>query len=410
MHLFKRIYAGIATVPLFVYSVVCFSVPMEASAYTVPTNTIELTSAQTVALFGTTIQGKYQTTPDGVITYEDCTFTYAASHTISSGSYYSPYGQDLIGRTVCYYKVGNIYPSTNPESFILSLDTSVSLSSVTYVDTGAVFIRKGAFDWQNLFISQDPYKDYYYWFCTSGNSVYRYRPYVRGSDSGENLYYASLTDTASNKIMVSGLVWTGSSGTFNLGNIYSGVLNYDYIGIVCPIISTSFNSSDGGNGSDDGRPDTESSGGSGESGGGSVDLTETNNKLSAILSKLDEIANKEGIDALITQTPEDSAAASGMEQDAASIDSQGNALVDTIDSTAGVVDVIVADEGIDWSIIGDHESDPLEEWNSGPIVAFNDDTYAKGLGYIFNRLLALTFPIPMAGVFCYIIFGKRGNY
>ena len=65
-------------------------------------NTVTLTSAQTVALFGQTIPCEYLST-DG--TYKQTTATYSSTWQVGFEVYYSPDGQSFTGRDVVQYTI-----------------------------------------------------------------------------------------------------------------------------------------------------------------------------------------------------------------------------------------------------------------------------------------------------------------
>lgn len=239
------------------------------------TNTVTLSTAQTVALFGNTIDCEYLAT-DG--TYKTTTATYSSSYLINYDYTYSPEGQTFSGRYVVQYAIPYANDlNVTPSDITIFFKTAVDISSLSYIDTAIVQLSDMDFSTQ-LF---GTYNDY--WYCSngynyalragaSGTNEYNYYGYV----SSDNYYkysvipclYSSLSDT------------TFSTGWARCGSFKNATYNSAYyIGFVCPILSEDWDYS-GNTGAGSGSSGSESSGSG--SGSGSVDL-------SGILAKLDQI-------------------------------------------------------------------------------------------------------------------------
>lgn len=247
-----------------------FSCSVEAA-----TNTVTLTTAQTVALFGNTIECEYLST-DG--TYKTITGTYASNITISEGNYYSPYGQDFTGRQAIQYSLP--YRSdmnVTPADITIFFKTSVDLSGVGYVDTAVLQLSAMQFDYQIY----GSYTDY--WYTSEG---YFY-PLTRSeAGAGADLYGNLWQDASYQYSILPAFLNTADTQDFSFGwarcgnfanRTYSDAY---YIGIVCPILSEDYIYT-GNNGAGSG------SGSSGDS--SNTDSSGSGTDLSAVLSKLDTI-------------------------------------------------------------------------------------------------------------------------
>ena len=247
-------------------------------------NTVTLTSAQTVALFGQTITCEYLST-DG--TYKTTTATYSSTWQCGYEAFYSPDGQSFFGRDVVQYTVP--YASdmqVTPADITLYFQTAVDISALTYVDTAIV-------QYTNLDFTTQLYGTYTdYWYCSDG---YHY-PLRAGADGTNDAnYYGAIGSSSMYKYTVLPCVYTSAANTsFSTGwakcgsfkdTTYSG---YYCIGIVCPILSADWQY-DGSTGAGSG------SGSGGSSGGGSdaVDLSGITARLDDILDKLDAIISNQ---------------------------------------------------------------------------------------------------------------------
>lgn len=248
-------------------------------------STVTLTSAQTVGLFGQTIDCEYLST-DG--TYHTTTATYAGSWSISYGNAYSPDGQTFSGRQVVQYAIP--YASdmeVTPSDITIFFKTSVDISSLSYIDTAVVQLSDMDFSTQLY----GTYSDY--WYCSNGynyalragaenTSEYNYYGYI----SSDNYYkytvlpclFSSLSDT------------TFSTGWAKCGSFKNSTYNSNYyIGFVCPILSEDWQFS-GSQGAGSGQSSGGGSDSSGGSGGG-TDLSGILTKLDTIIAKLDLIGS-----------------------------------------------------------------------------------------------------------------------
>lgn len=249
-------------------------------------NTVTLTSAQTVALFGQTIPCEYLST-DG--TYKQTTATYSSTWQVGYESFYSPDGQSFAGRDVVQYVIP--YASDMqvvPADITLYFQTAVDISALTYVDTAIV-------QYTNLDFATQLYGTYTdYWYCSDG---YHY-PLRAGADGTNDAnYYGCIGSSSLYKYTVLPCVFTSASNTaFSTGWAKCGSFkdttyaDFYCIGIVCPILSADWQY-DGSTGAGSGfGSGGESSGG----GGDSVDLSGITARLDDILDKLDSIiANQE---------------------------------------------------------------------------------------------------------------------
>lgn len=256
--------------------------------------TVTLTSAQTVALFGQTIDCKYLTRPAGIDTWVDGQFTYIATEifptTQGAYKYFSPVGQDFGGRPIALYSM--TYPAdlsiSQNSVAMLKLQTSVDLSAVDYIDgaiiqnTGSVSLLDvdsvpyvglgvnyihtdfGNFDMLRRDVSGTTDYNYAGWFYNSINVKCTIIPYYLNTAS---------TQTAS-------IGWAQCSCVRNSENRI-------IIGLVAPILSDNWilsGNTGAGEGSIGGGSDSGCS-----SGGGSVDMSGVESRLDSVLDKLDTI-------------------------------------------------------------------------------------------------------------------------
>ena len=170
-------------------------------------NTVTLTSAQTVALFGQTITCEYLST-DG--TYKTTTATYSSTWQCGYEAFYSPDGQSFFGRDVVQYTVP--YASdmqVTPADITLYFQTAVDISALTYVDTAIV-------QYTNLDFTTQLYGTYTdYWYCSDG---YHY-PLRAGADGTNDAnYYGAIGSSSMYKYTVLPCVYT-SAAKFSILNV-----------------------------------------------------------------------------------------------------------------------------------------------------------------------------------------------
>lgn len=271
--------------------------PISASAAN--GQTVTLTSAQTVALFGSTIQCQYLTRPGGVDTWETGQFTYLVTENWASLSsyngtgyqYYSPDGQDFSDRQICLY--GMSYPadlsiSANSVA-MLKLQTAVDISAVDYLDT-AIIQNTGSSSL--LDIDSTPYAGLGVNFLhtdfgnfdmlrrgASGTTEYNYAGFVRNSIGVKCTITPIYLN--SNSLQAASIGWAQCSCIRNSDNRI-------IIGIVTPILSADW-VLDGNTGAGEGSSNVSGSDSGGGSGSGSVDLSGVEDALDLILDKLDQI-------------------------------------------------------------------------------------------------------------------------
>lgn len=342
-------------------------------------STVTLTTAQTVALFGQTIDCEYLST-DG--TYKPITATYAGNVAITGGEYFSPDGQTFEGRSFIQYSLP--YKSdmqTAPADITIYFKTAVDLSSVAYVDSALVQLSNMSFGTQIL----GTYTDYWY---TSAGYFY---PLAQDDTEPGSYLYGRVWNDPSYSYTVIPAFYNGEASTFSTGWAKCGSFkdttyaNDYYIGIVCPILSDSYQF-DGNNGA--GAGSGESSGGGSDSGS---DISGIVSRLDTIISKLDQIvfntANG-GTSEDSSQNANDQAAVNSMAADQSSKYDQANSYQDNVYDIADLEDVSLPDLENSYT---DIPSDFSKFW------------YIDGQATIFVTMLLLTTGVA---VVAFIIFGK----
>lgn len=294
---------------------VCASAAISFPAAATAT-TVTLTSAQTVALFGNTIQCEYLAN-DG--TYKTTTATYASSFTIGYDYAFSPDGQTFAGRQVVQYAIPYAQDiNVTPSDITLYFETAVDISSLSYIDTAIVQLSNMDFSTQ-LF---GTYNDY--WYCSNG---YNYALRAGASDTSAYNYYGYISSDNYYKYTVIPCLYssaqntTFSTGWAKCGSFKNATYNDNYyIGFVCPILSEDWRYT-GNTGAGSGQ----SSGGGSDSSGAAVDLTGIISRLDTIVDKLDTIIDNQNSSSE-DSTPDNSAPA---HDTPSSIDSAiDNALLD----------------------------------------------------------------------------------
>lgn len=272
----KKVLAGLlAVVGAVLLAASCSRAGAGVSALAVDT-TVTLTTAQTVALFGQSIDCEYLST-DG--TYKPITATYAGNVSITDGEYFSPDGQSFAGRSFIQYSLP--YKSDmklTPSDITIFFKTAVDLSGVGYVDTALVQLSNMDYGTQIY----GTYTDYWY---TSAGYFYPLR-----QDDTEPKYnlYGRVWNDPSYSYTITPAFYNGSVTSFSTGWAKCGSFKDTtyasdyYIGIVCPILSDSY-VFDGNNGAGAG------SGDSSGSGGDTSDLSAIISRLDTIIAQLDAL-------------------------------------------------------------------------------------------------------------------------
>lgn len=282
---------------LFVKS--CTAVGADVSAAVVAHaangQTVTLTSAQTVALFGQTIDCKYLTRPAGVDTWVDGQFTYIATETFPTiggvhFEYYSPAGQQFEGRSIALYSMA--YPAdlsiSQNSVAMLKLQTSVDLSSVDYID-GAVIQNTGSAALLDL--NSVPYAGLGVNYIHTDFGDF---DMLRAAAMGDTKYnYAGWFDNSINVkcTIIPYYLNTSSTRSASIGWAQCSCVrnseNRIIIGLVAPILSDNWVLS-GNTGAGEGSSGSGSDSG-GSSGSGSVDMSGVETRLDDIIDKLDAI-------------------------------------------------------------------------------------------------------------------------
>lgn len=271
-----------------------------SAAYT--GNTVTLTTAQTVALFGSTIDCTYYAAgANGTVIESDATFSYIRNETIQYENLYSENGQTFAGRQTVTYQLNTSDITVRPTEATIKLKTSIDLSGVQYIDTGICewlwnISTGSAGSW---FIPQPlldalygSYNDYWH---TSEDTFF---PLRRGaSGSNDFNYYGAVRSSYSyaagaiipcylNVDSLTGFSfgfancnWAAWTAPNNSGKVF--------ISIVCPILSDNWQYT-GNQGAGDYDPNASSGGGSD---GGGTDLSGVHSRLDDIIALLDEIAD-----------------------------------------------------------------------------------------------------------------------
>lgn len=251
--------------------------------------TVQLTGAQTVALFGQQIEVSYLTRPAGVDTYVSATMTYIATETISGITYYySPVGQSFYGRSVVYYSMP--YPSdlsiSANSACMLNLKTAVDLSAVDYIDFA---ITQNTGSPSLLDITSVPYVG------LGVNSIHTdFGDFEMLRADAPNTpgdayagYYNNSIGVPCTLIPVYGNYSSPRAGSIGWAkcSTFRNSENRIIIGIVAPLISQNY-SYDGNNGAGEGGNDSSSSG------DGLHDHSGIESRLDSIIERLDSIINE----------------------------------------------------------------------------------------------------------------------
>lgn len=261
------------------------------SAYAdTPVQTYTLTSAQTVALFGNSMDVTYMaegTADTGFLPYEKTvSASYINTQSISGGTFYSPDGLTYTSRQFVWYGF-QAADMVNTSTWNLHVQTALDLDDVTYCDTGIITYMP-SFDFSAVpYATQD-----WYWYYKTGGVGHTADPLRQGEPglSGYG-YYGILYHSGSSPSMVVPILYSGASTSIQFGDaqVKSDVTpspqSLYLVGIICPIISTY--SYAGNNGAGD-RP-ADSGSDSGGSGSGGADLTNVENKLDDIIDQLEQI-------------------------------------------------------------------------------------------------------------------------
>lgn len=258
----------------------CVSVTFSASPALAVDSTVTLTSAQTLALFGTPTVSYMQST-GGVLEFTTTSCEYFRTIELNGGSYYSPDGQVFEGREAIQYICHvSDYAQTG---ISVEWQLAVDLSALSYVDT-AVLIQTTISDFDVT-----PYDTWQGWLHTSYGDFHALTKGLTGTDP--NRYgYAALNST---KYIIYPAFYTGDSTAFSFGWLSTGAATTTYLGnygtafmltIVCPKLADNWSvvGNSGAGQGDGSAPVGGDSGGSG-SGGVSFDLSEVLDKLDTII-------------------------------------------------------------------------------------------------------------------------------
>lgn len=385
-----------------VASFLWFVPALPASAVT----SVQLTPAQTRALFGDEISGSYYDAGTG--DYVAATFSYLTTTTIRGYNMrgdepdYAPSGSQLI-----------IYQSNfqglTPDSqyYTVRLDPIINLgmlqqfSMVAGFSITAVHVPddpddpEGSWQWgvnlEATSTSRGGYPANYWSVLQNGNRIQNKSAtkWTTGSAIYDWLSWGVVgTNQTNTRFFVPNLIDLRSDSYFSISDLQitrqGNVKAVDsssartLLYMTCPVLTQDYQ---------------DNSGGGGNTG---TDLTATNMKLDTIISILSMIANNQGsdsgtVDYLDSQAPSDSSSQ-------ASADSQFNAEYSRAQADQGQVDSVVNAEGLDSIEIGTNPysdaSDFVDLWNDGD-------------GGTNELILAMTLvPIGIA-VLAYILFGKR---
>lgn len=294
------LFAVVAAV-LFVRS--CGAVGVETSAALIAHaaytgNTTTLTQAQTLALFGQTIDVTYYESTSGG-NYQETTVqaTFARNDSLKTGAannlYYSPEGQNFEGRQIVTYSFQHPNSTSRPNLSSIKLKTSIDISGLAYLDTGLVQWVSGlgsqnvpASPAADALYSQSTYNDYWH---TSAQTFF---PLHRGASGTAdfNLYgmarsnwgngWGVLTPAYVNRDALSAF----SFGYANCNWLSSSTYTWWEFSIICPILSDNWAYS-GNQGAGDYDPNSSSGGGS----DGGADMSGVESRLDTIIAQLDAI-------------------------------------------------------------------------------------------------------------------------
>lgn len=279
--------------------ILAVAVPLSLYSLTVyadtPAQVFTLTSAQTVALFGQSMDVTYMaegTAETGYLPYEKTvSASYINTQSISGGAFYSPDGLTYTSRQFCWYGF-QAADMVTTSSWNIHIQTSLDLDDVTYCDTALVTYMP-SFQFSSVpYATQD-----WYWYYKTGGVGHTADP-LRQSEPGlaGYGYYGYVYHSGSSPSMIIPILYSGASTSIKFGDAQvksdstPAPQSLYLVGIVCPIISTF--SYAGNNGAGD-RPDSGSDSGSGGGAGGSTDLSPVLNKMDTIIEKLDQIANNQ---------------------------------------------------------------------------------------------------------------------
>lgn len=290
------VFAVVAAV-LFVRS--CGAVGADTSAALVAHaaytgNTVTLTQAQTVALFGQTIEVDYlQAAAGGTNTVQTVQATYLRNETIQTlyNWYYSPVGQNFAGRQIVTYQIPTSDLQRIPSQSTIKIKTSVDISGLAYIDTGLICwdIQGGSPNNIPSPLSDALYGTYNDYWHTSIDTFFPLRRQAEGES--EYNYYGVLRSQFS-------ALWgtvlpcyynADSSTAFSFGYANANWCAYPdangncIFSIVCPILSDNWQYS-GNTGAGDYDP---SSSGGGSDGG--ADMSGVESRLDTIIAQLDAI-------------------------------------------------------------------------------------------------------------------------
>ena len=295
------LFAVVAAV-LFVRS--CGAVGVDSSAAFIAHaaytgNTVTLTQAQTLALFGQTIDCTYYAAgQNGQVVETDAQFTYLRNDTIQYETLYSENGQTFAGRQMISYQLNTTDLTVRPTGATVKLKTSIDLSGVQYLDTGICewlsnLTTGTAMNWYIPSPLSDTlygaYNDYWH------TSETTFLPLRRGaSGTPEYNYYGAVRSSATYNAgsiipcyLNSDSLTAFSFGYANLNWAAYTAPNYSgrvVISIVCPILSDNWQYS-GSQGAGDYDPNSSSGGGS----DGGADMSGVESRLDTIIAQLDAI-------------------------------------------------------------------------------------------------------------------------
>ena len=293
MKLQKLLY-GLAAACLAASCVAPFPV---SAAYT--GNTVTLTQAQTLALFGNSIEVTYyQSAANGQ--YEEVTVNagFARNDAIKTGDennlYYSANAQNFAGRQVVTYSFQTSDLTLRPTLSSIKFKTAVDISGLAYIDTGLVewVNSAGSGNIPPAIFTDTLYGAYNDYWHTSSETFFPIRAAQPGTN-GANYYgcvrsnwgsmWGALIPVYINRDNLAGF----SFGVANCNIAAANTYQWKEISIVCPIISDNWQYT-GNHGAGDYDPNSSSGGGSD---GGSTDLSGVHSRLDDIIALLDEIAD-----------------------------------------------------------------------------------------------------------------------
>lgn len=384
--------------------------PIDAEA----ANTIvELTPAQTLALFGSSIDAEYNI---NLNMYDDCTFQYVgyvnnvfSSSNITDTDFLTSYTVANSYTYLIYACFDTAYnTSVQYTDFQFQLTPSISISDLSFFRTSflysitdntnsnsgsiAAYPSSVRLDLGSQITSfpgltaASPYTTFRGWISSNSG----FFPLPDGASSTQYVFGAiSCTQRDSIDFAISGM-WIDLFGMTKLTSTDPVFTDCYFVLIQCPLLSDGYNTGGG------------SGGGSGDSSGGStgnvtgqlnsdgsIDLTilDYTSQLDTIISKLDQIAADQGYDDLVSD---------GLSSSVDDLDSEFDDYVD-------------AEEEL-WSDI-DGNLEALDSMDFSPDEIFQDDDILEAAG-TFGSLLSIglipiMLPVAMSAiVVSYIIFGK----